>query len=84
MELEKGRPDVVVVPGFGGFGMPLAGVEVLLRALKGLLELRAPTPGVVAVEVEPGPMEREGDATADDEDSRAMDWLVSCMIKDQV
>ncbi len=71
MELENGRPDVVVVPGFGGFGEALAGVEVLLRALKGLLELRAVMPGVVAVDVEVGPIDKDGDATAEEDESRA-------------
>jgi hypothetical protein len=73
MELEKGRPDTVVVFVFGGLGAGfLAGVEGLLRALKGLLELWALIPGVVAVDDDVGPMERDGVATAEDDVSGAV------------
>lgn len=68
-EFENGRPVVVVVPGLGGVGGFLPGVDAVVRALKGLLELCAPIPGVVAVDVELGPTENDGEEIANDEDS---------------
>lgn len=64
---------VVFVFVLGGLaGALLAGVEVLLRALKGLLELCALIPGVVAADVGLGPMERGGVAKVDDDVSGAV------------
>jgi len=71
MELENGRLDTVVVVFVFGGGF-FAGVEALLRALKGLLELRALIPGVVATDVEMDSAERDGVAMADDVVSSAV------------